>query len=42
MKARITERADKSYATQAYACMSMGAVRLEEAKFLEIICDEAA
>jgi hypothetical protein len=42
MVAKISERSDKSYATQVYACMSMGAVRMEESKFLEVICDEAA
>jgi hypothetical protein len=42
MQARIDERPDKSYSTQVYACMTMGAVRMEEDKFLEIICDEAA
>lgn len=38
--ARIDERADKSYATQVYYCMSVGATRMEEAKVVEIICDE--
>lgn len=38
--ARIDERADKSYATQVYYCMSIGATRMEEAKVVEIICDE--
>lgn len=33
---RLTERADKSYALQPYACMSIGAVRLEEAKVVEV------
>jgi len=33
---RITERADKSYAAQPYASMSLGAVRVEEAKVVEI------
>lgn len=33
---RLTERADKSYALQPYACMSIGAVRVEEAKVVEI------
>lgn len=33
---RVTERADKSYALQPYACMSLGAVRVEEAKVVEI------
>ena len=38
--ARIDERADKSYATQVYYCMSVGATRMEEAQVVEIICDE--
>ncbi len=36
---RITERADKSYAVQVYACMSIGATRMEEVKVVEILCD---
>lgn len=40
MKARISERDDKSYSTQVYASMGIGSVRMEEAKFLEVICDE--
>jgi len=32
VNARIDERADKSYATQVYYCMSIGATRMEEAK----------
>ena len=42
MKARIAERPDKSHSIQVFASMSMGAVRMEEAQFLEVICDEAA
>jgi hypothetical protein len=41
MEARISERDDKSYATQVYARMSIGATRLEEAKVVEIACKEA-
>jgi hypothetical protein len=37
--ARVSERDDLSYATQAYASMSVGAVRMEEAKVVEIICN---
>lgn len=33
---RLSERADKSYAMQPYASMSLGAVRMEEAKVVEI------
>lgn len=39
IKSRIDERADKSYATQVYACMSAGATRLEEEKVVEALCD---
>lgn len=38
---RLTERADKSYSLQPYACMSLGAVRIEEAKVVEVACSEA-
>jgi hypothetical protein len=38
--AKISERADKSYSTQVYYCMSIGAVRMEEVKVVEIACDE--
>lgn len=37
---RIDERADKSYSTQAYACMSVGATRMEEEKVIEVFCKE--
>ena len=37
----ITRRADKSYATQVYASMSIGATRMEEAKCVEIACIES-
>jgi hypothetical protein len=38
--ARIDERADKSYATQIYYCMTLGATRMEEKKVVEVLCDE--
>ena len=38
--ARIDERADKSYSTQVYCCMSIGATRMEEEKVVQIPCDE--
>ena len=38
---RISERADKSYATQVYACMTSGATRIEEGKVVEILCSES-
>mgnify|MGYP003657423739 FL=1 len=41
VSARIDERADKSYATQVYYCMSIGATRMEQAKVLGIVCQEA-
>ena len=37
---RIDQRADKSYATQVYACMGIGATRMEEAKVVQILCTE--
>lgn len=40
MKGKIDPRPDKSYATQVYACMSIGATRMEEAKVVEVICTE--
>lgn len=40
IQARISERDDKSYATQAYTCMSVGATRMEEEKVVEILCKE--
>ena len=41
VNARIDERADKSYDTQVYYCMSIGATRMEQAKVLGIVCQEA-
>lgn len=37
---RLTERSDKSYALQPYARMSIGGVRVEEAKVVEVACLE--
>jgi hypothetical protein len=37
---RISERADKSYSTQVFASMSIGATRMEEEKVVEIACEE--
>jgi len=37
---RIDQRADKSYATQVYASMGIGATRMEEAKCVQILCTE--
>lgn len=36
IKTRLTERADKSYAMQPYAAMSLGAVRIEEEKVVAV------
>ena len=41
IKGRITERADKSYSTQVFNSMSIGATRMEEDKIVEIVCVEA-
>ena len=41
ISARIDERADKSYATQVYYCMSIGATRMEEDKVVEVQCTES-
>ena len=41
VNARIDERSDKSYATQVYYCMSIGATRMEQAKVIGITCTEA-
>lgn len=35
---QITQRADKSYSTQVYAAMSIGATRMEEEKCVQIPC----
>ena len=40
IRARISERDDKSYATQIYANMGIGSTRMEEAKVLELDCSE--
>lgn len=38
---RVSERPDKSYATQVFCCMTMGATRMEEARVGYIECDPA-
>lgn len=38
---KITERADKSYSTQVFASMGVGATRLEESKVVAILCTES-
>lgn len=40
MKSKVSERADKSYLTQVYACLSLGATRMEEEKVIELVCSE--
>ena len=42
VNSRITERADKSYSTQCYYSMSIGATRMEEEKVVQIDIDESA
>jgi hypothetical protein len=39
-QARITERADKSYSTQVYYSMDIGATRMEEERVVQILCAE--
>jgi tryptophan 2,3-dioxygenase len=41
IKTEVTRRADKSYATQVYASMSIGATRMQEKKVCEILCIES-
>jgi len=40
VSAKISERADKSYSTQVYYSMDLGATRMEEAKVVQIPCNE--
>lgn len=40
IQVEVTKRADKSYAVQPYICMSLGAVRTEEEKVVEIGAQE--
>lgn len=40
ISAKITERADKSYATQVYLCMTLGATRTQLGKQIRISCDD--
>ena len=39
-KAKITERDDKSYATQVYYSMALGATRMQENHVFQVPCDE--
>lgn len=40
VKTRISERADKNYATQVFASLGIGATRVDEDRVVEIDCDE--
>ena len=40
VSAQISERADKSYSTQVYYCMSLGSTRMEEKAVFQIPCHE--
>ena len=40
IQTKISERADKNYATQVFLSMSIGATRIEEEKMVEIACTE--
>ena len=40
--AKVDERSDKSYSTQVFYSATFGSVRMEEAKVVEISCDESA
>jgi len=36
----ISKRADKSYATQVYLCMTLGATRTQAGKQIQVLCDD--
>jgi hypothetical protein len=38
---KVDQRSDLSYATQAYAAMSIGAARMDEDKVIEVFCKES-
>ena len=38
---KISERADKNYATQVFLSMTIGATRIEDEKMVEIACTES-
>ena len=40
IQTKITERADKNYATQVFLSMTIGATRVEDEKIVEIACNE--
>jgi hypothetical protein len=37
---QITPRPDKSYSTQVYLCMTLGATRLQAGKQIQVLCDD--
>lgn len=40
MVTKVSERADKSYATQVYLCGTFGATRTQPGKSIQILCDD--
>jgi hypothetical protein len=40
LMAEITKRADKSFATQVYLCMTLGATRTQAGKLIQVLCDD--
>ena len=40
MSTKISERADKNYATQVFLSMTIGSTRVEDEKVVEIACAE--
>ncbi len=40
LMARVSERADKSHATQVYLCGTFGATRTQPGKVLKVLCDD--
>lgn len=42
LNGRIDERSDKSYSTQVYASLSVGATRMEETKVVGVLCKATA
>ena len=41
IQTKISERADKNYATQVFLSMTIGATRIEDEKMVEIACTES-
>lgn len=40
IQAKISERADKSYATQVFLAMTLGATRTQAGKSIQVLCDD--